>query len=148
MSNRIVSILDLSDEVLLTIFKKLHNIDLFYSLLDVNRRLNNVVCDITFSQAVDLTALSSNGACDSENKVVADRFYAHILPRIRNNVESFTVQASFLQRMLRASNYPNLHKLILVNLSLDMTSQIFSSMSFDFNHKVYPVEKFFSSLYL
>ena len=131
MSNLHVSILDLSEEVLLCIFNKLNNIDLFYSLLDINPRLDEVVCDITFTQAVDLTTLSNEGD-DSRSNAVADRFYTHILPRIRNNVKSLTVQASFLQRVLRTISYPNLHKLTLVNLSIDMVSQIFSSMSFDF----------------
>jgi hypothetical protein len=132
LSNLIVSILDLLDEVLFTIFKKLNNIDLLYSLLGVNSRLDNVVCDNTFSQAVDLTALLLNEPSDSRNNAVAGRFYAHIVPRTRNNVKSFTVQTSFIQCILRTSNYPNLHKLTLVNLSIDMAAHIFSSMSFDF----------------
>ena len=132
MSHSIVSILDLPDEVLLTIFKKLHNIDLFYSLLGIDPRFDQIVCDTTFSQAVDLTTLLSNEASDSENNTVADRFYTHILPRIHNNVESFVVQASSLQDILRASHYPNLRKLTLVNLAIDMVPRVFNSMLFDF----------------
>jgi hypothetical protein len=133
MNNMIINILDLPDEILLTIFKKLNNIDLLYSLVGVNQKLDKVVCDINFTQAVDLTTVLSNEASDSRTNAIVDRFYTCILPRIHNNVESFTIQASFLQRILHTSNYPNLHKLTFVNLKLDMASQIFHSMLFDFS---------------
>jgi len=62
MNSLIVSILDLSEEILFTIFKKLKNIDLLRSLGGINQKLNKVVCDINFTQAVDLTRVSSNEA--------------------------------------------------------------------------------------
>ncbi len=55
MNNLIVSILDLSEEILFTIFKKLNNIDLLCSLVGINQKLDKVVCDINFTQAVDIT---------------------------------------------------------------------------------------------
>ena len=132
MNNSIIGILDLPDEILLTIFKKLNNIHLLYSLLGISPRLDKIVCDITCTQTIDLSTLLPNDASDSRNNAILDQFYTHILPRIHNNVESFVVQASFLQHILRASHYPNLRKLTLVNLDIDMISRIFNSMLFDF----------------
>ncbi len=131
MDNLSVSILDLSDEILLTIFKKLNNIDLLYSLMGINEKLDKVACDITITQSVDLTTISSNDVSDSRTNVIIDRFCSNIFPRIHDNVESLTVQASIFQRILHANNYPNLRKLTLVNLEPAMASKIFNSMLLD-----------------
>ena len=132
MNDSNVSIVDLPDEILLIILKKLTHFDVLYSLVGVNQKLDNVACDIKFTRAVDLMMISSNGANNPITNVILDRFCMHILPRIHNNVESFIIQASFLQRILQTSNYRNLHKLTLINLKLDMASQIFNGMLFDF----------------
>jgi hypothetical protein len=128
MADSIVSILDLPDEILFTIFKKLNNFDLLYSLAGIHRKLDNVVCDIKFTQALDLTKISSKGAGDSRTNVLLDRFCLYILPQIHNNVECLSVQACFVQRVLYASNYFNLRKITLVDLELNMASHIFSGL--------------------
>ena len=75
MNNSIVSILDLSDEILLIIFKKLNNIDALYSFVGVN---NN-----------------KKRAIDWKTSQIRDRIFMHILPRIHENVEYLTVQGCF-----------------------------------------------------
>jgi hypothetical protein len=126
-----MSILDLPAEILLTIFKKLNDFDVLYSLVGINRKIDNVACDINFTRALDLTTVSSDEADDVKNKAILDRFCMHILPRIHDNVECLTVQACFLQRVLYAGNYLNLHKLTLVNLELKMAFYIFKGMLLD-----------------
>jgi hypothetical protein len=42
------NILDLPDEILLIIFKKLNTIDVFYSFGDVNRRFNRLALDFLY----------------------------------------------------------------------------------------------------
>jgi hypothetical protein len=128
MESLTVSILHLPDEILLIIFKKLDNIDLLYSLVGVNQKLDKIACDIIFTKEVDLTTISSNDASDSKLNVMMDRFCACILLRIHNNVEALSVQASVLQNVFRTINYPNLHKLTILNLDMDMASAIFNSM--------------------
>ncbi|CAF1483700.1 unnamed protein product [Rotaria sordida] len=86
MSDSIVSIFDLSDEILLTIFKKLNNFDALYSFGGVNRKLDNGACDITFTRAIDLMITSSNGANNSKTNAIFDRSWIYILPRIHDNV--------------------------------------------------------------
>lgn len=135
MNTFLIGILHLPDEILLTIFKKLDNTDLLFSLLGIDSRLDQVVCDMTFSRAVDLTTLLSDEENASTSRPVNDRIFTHILPRIRQNVESLTVQASYLPCILHTSNYPNLRKLTLVNLTIALASHIFSSTSLDFGYK-------------
>ncbi len=130
-----MSIVDLSDEILHTIFKKLDDFDVLYSLVGVNQRLNNVACDINFTRAVDLTTISSNEGDDVKNNAILDRFCMHILPRIHDNVECLTVQACFLQRALYAGHYLNLHKLTLVNLQLKMAFYIFKGTLVDLKNR-------------
>lgn len=131
-NNLVIGFIDLPDEVLLTIFQKLDNIHLLFSLLGVSPKLDKIVCDITCTQSIDLSTLLPNDANDSRNNAILDRFYTRILPRIHNNVESFIVHASSLQHILRASYYSNLRKLTLVNLAIDMVPRFFNSMLFDF----------------
>jgi hypothetical protein len=126
-----MSILDLPDEILLTIFKKLKNFDVLYSLVGVNQKLDNVACDVNFTRAVDLMAISSDGASDSRTNAILDRLCMDILPRIHDNVECLTVQACFLQRVLHARGYLNLTKLTLIDLALRMGSDIFNGMLLD-----------------
>jgi hypothetical protein len=57
MNNSTVGIVDLPDELLLTIFKKLDNFDVLYSLMGVNKKLDSVACDINFTRSVDLMTI-------------------------------------------------------------------------------------------
>ncbi|CAF1289869.1 unnamed protein product [Adineta steineri] len=121
-----VHILDLPDEILLTIFNKVSNIDLLYSLMGINEKLDRITSDSMFTKDVDLTTVSSNGTNDSKLDIVVDRFCTYIFPRIHNNVESLGIQASIFHRILHADYYPNLHKLTLLNAEMDMASHIFN----------------------
>ncbi|CAF1360538.1 unnamed protein product [Rotaria sordida] len=100
MDNSFVNIVDLSNEMLFYIFKKLNNFDVLYSMVGVNEKLDNVACDRTFTQSIDLTSISSNEKDDSKTNAILDRFCLHILPRIHDNIECLTVDACFLKRIL------------------------------------------------
>ena len=128
MNNSMVRIVDLPDEMLLTILNKLNNIDILYSLVGVNRKLNNVACDTNFTRTIDLITISSNEDADSEMNVIFDRFCMQILPRIDDNIECLIVEAYCFQLVLNAINYYKLRKLTLVNLELNMGCHIFNGM--------------------
>ncbi|CAF3535389.1 unnamed protein product [Rotaria socialis] len=142
-----VSILDLPDEILLTIFKKLNNIDLLYSLMGISQKLDRFACDFYFTKDVDLTTVSSNDTSNSRLNVMVDRFCTYILPRIHNNVACLSVQASLFQRILHSSNYPNLRKLTLINLDIDTASHMFNSTFVNFFDRQVVVEQLFSFVY-
>jgi hypothetical protein len=60
MNHSTVNILALCDKMLLAIFNKLNNIDVLYSLIGVNQKLDRLARDISFTQSIDLLTLSSN----------------------------------------------------------------------------------------
>jgi hypothetical protein len=130
MNHSTVNIVDLPDEILLHILKKLNNFDVLYSLVGVNEKLNRVACDINFTRLVDLMTIEPNRVTDSRSNAILDRFCMEILPRIHDNVESLTLQACFLPRVLHATNYLHLRKLDINNLELSMACHIFNGMLF------------------
>ncbi|CAF4073711.1 unnamed protein product, partial [Rotaria sp. Silwood1] len=139
MNDSIVSILDLPNEILLIIFKKLNNIDLLYSFIGINQQLDNVICRIDFTRAIDLVTISSYETDDSKIDSILDRFCLHILPRIHEHVECHTIEACFFQCIFHTSNYINLCKLTLVNFEPNMASHIFhkkSSFIHTFEHQI------------
>jgi hypothetical protein len=120
-----VNILDLCDEILLVILNKLSNINVLYSLIGVNRTLDRLAQDITFTQSIDLVGISSNEHIDS----ILDRFCVDIIPRIQHNIECLILDPLSIDRVLCIGNYSKLHKLTLVNLQLEVASRIFNGMS-------------------
>ncbi len=128
MNHLTVNILTLCDELLLAIFRKLNNMDVLYSLIGVNEKLDRLARDITFTQSIDLVRISSNEHNHSKTKSILNRFCIDILPRIQHNIECLTLDSLSIDRVLRIENYPKLHKITLVNLSLEMASRIFNGM--------------------
>ena len=49
LNNNEINMLDLPDEMLLSIFNKLNNIDILYSRVDVNQRFDRLVLDSHYS---------------------------------------------------------------------------------------------------
>ena len=131
MNDSFVNILDLPDEILIIIFKKLNNLDLLSSMVGVNQRLDSLVCDINFTRAIDLTTITSDELDDSRINAILDRFCIQILPRIQSYITCLTVPACFSKRVLYAANYVNLSKLTLVNLEFIMALHIFNGMFLD-----------------
>jgi hypothetical protein len=128
MNDSTVNILSLSDEILLVIYNKLDNMDVLYSLIGVNRKLDRLARDITFTQSVDLLTILSNESNDSKNKSILDRFFFDILPQIQHNIESLTLDSLLIDRVFRIGNYSKLHKLTFLNLQFEMASRIFNGM--------------------
>ncbi len=51
------NILDLPDETLFIIFKKLNMVDVFYSFLDVNRRFHRLTFDSLYVRDLDMSII-------------------------------------------------------------------------------------------
>ena len=128
MSSLSINIVDLSDEILLLIFKMINNVELLYSLMNINQRLDKVICDTSLTHSLDLTKILVNDENNSSINDILNRFSTHILPRIHYNIVTLAVQGSMYHKIFRSTNYPNLRKLTLDNVELDMASQIFKSM--------------------
>jgi len=128
MNDSTVDIVSLCDEMLLAIYDKLDNMDVLYSLIGVNRKLDRLARDITFTQCLDFLTILSNESNDSRNKSILDRFCFDILPRIEHNIQSLTLDPLSIDRVFRIGNYSKLYKLTL-NLQFEMVSRIFNGMS-------------------
>ncbi|CAF1365370.1 unnamed protein product, partial [Rotaria sordida] len=100
---------DLPDEILMMILKKLHNSDVLYSLIGVNKRFDKIVKDSIFTNNLILTT-SFNSLYQFTDTII-DRFCLEILPKINTSIQWLSVESSSMERILLATNYPNLHGL-------------------------------------
>ncbi|CAF2830607.1 unnamed protein product [Rotaria sp. Silwood2] len=117
MNRTHVHLLDLSDQILLTILKKLENIDVLYSLLDINNeRLDNLAQNTIFTNTLNFLLISSTDHISSINLQILDRLCNYVLPRIYSNVKCLIVEPLSMERILLASShYSNLTELKLFN---------------------------------
>jgi hypothetical protein len=122
-----ISLLDLPHEILLIIFKRLDNIDVLYSLLDVdNQRLNPIVQDKTFTNTLNFTLTTLTDDILSLAPPILDRFCINILPKIGHNIKSLVLESKSIERILHAADYPNLTELKLFNFKDKIASYYFT----------------------
>ncbi|CAF3679199.1 unnamed protein product, partial [Adineta steineri] len=94
MNQSDIHLLDLPDELLLAILKKLSNIDVLYSLLDVdNNRLDIIAQDKIFTNTINLTSI---------DEVILNRFCKYILSRIHHNIQYLILESSLINRVFHA----------------------------------------------
>ena len=124
---------DLPDEILVIIFKKLTNATVLYSLMDVNKRLNNIVHDSIFTSCLTLiTCVSNKSLCPLPDPIL-DRFCLHILPKIHHNIKWLDLESSSMKRILHSTNYPNLNGLGLYNMEPESSTSLFTGRIFHFH---------------
>ncbi|CAF3436417.1 unnamed protein product [Rotaria socialis] len=118
------NLLDLPDEVLFIILKKLHNIDVLYSLFGINnKRLDILVEDGMFTNILNFGRTSS--IIDKK----LDRFYTTILPRIHYSVKNLILEATSIERILLVGDYPNLAFLEILNFGQEIVNRYFTDNS-------------------
>jgi hypothetical protein len=127
-----VQLNDLPDELLLIIFKKLNNVALLYSLIGVDTRLNKIVYDSTFTKHLAFMTFDSNGCFYSLADLILDQFCSYILPKIRQKIEWLELESSSMERILLATNYPNLYRLGIYKIPAERAVHLFSGKIFDF----------------
>ncbi|CAF1559463.1 unnamed protein product [Rotaria sordida] len=134
---------DLPDEIVTMIFKKLDNITLLYYLSDVNIHLNRIVYDFTFTnrltllslvpiRLIKLTSLSINYIYPLPDPIL-DRFCLHILPKIHQKVKWLDLEPLSMERILLATNYPNLSGIALYNIQIERAINLFFGKIFHFD---------------
>ncbi|CAF4475665.1 unnamed protein product [Rotaria socialis] len=122
MNRSNVHLLDLPDEILLMILKKLNNIDVLYSLLDVNNgRLNILAQENTFTNILKFPRRYTYS--------LIDRFCIDILPRIHHNVKCFIFHPFCMKRILLATDYPNLTELKIFHFKQGITLDYLTNVS-------------------
>jgi hypothetical protein len=114
--HRCVRLTDLPDEILVLILKKLNNVEVLYSSIGVNIRLDQIAIDSIFTEYLPLITRSSNGSINSLDDSMLDRFCTEILPRIHRKIKWLTLEPSYIERLFLTLDYPNLHSLSLFNI--------------------------------
>jgi hypothetical protein len=125
---------DLPDEVLMIIFKKLNNLEVLYSLQGVNRRLNKIVQDSTFTSRLTFVKWCSDNFIDVLRcDMRLSRFCLQILPKIHDKIRWLDLESSSMKNVLSAANYPNLYGLGLYNIDEDSARCVFTGKKFQLN---------------
>jgi len=107
---------DLPDEILMTILKKLNNVIVLYYFIGVNKRLNKIVHDPIFTRGLTLMICTSKDPVYPLPNPILDRFCFRILPEIHHQIKSLYLESLSMERILLATNYPNLFELGLFNI--------------------------------
>jgi hypothetical protein len=122
-----VILIDLPNEILLIILQKLNNMDVLYSLLDVdNQRLDMIVQEKTFTNTLNFVLTTITDDVLSIADSILDRFCISILPKINYNVKSLILESESMERILLATDYPNLTELKLYNVNDHIVSHYFT----------------------
>lgn len=77
---------DLPNEILLLILNKLTNIEVLYSLINVNRRFDSIASDSVFTENLTLMTRSSNDVINSLDNSMLNYFCTGILPKIHSKI--------------------------------------------------------------
>lgn len=127
MNQPVIQLLDLPDEILLTILKKLDNIDVLYSLLGINNeRLDILAQEKIFSNTLQFVSTSLNENISLIADSVLDRLCTYALPRVRQNVTCLILEPISMERIVLAADFPNLNHLKLYNFGQKIASRYFT----------------------
>jgi hypothetical protein len=130
-----LNILDLPDEILFIILNKLKMVDVFYLLLDVNRRLHRLVLDPLYIHDLDMTtAMNVNSMYDQRSSIdteILSEICDKVLPRIHDQVHKLTVEQDSMKRILTV-NYHQLYSLSLINFQEEILYQYLTGIVFYF----------------
>ncbi|CAF3240526.1 unnamed protein product [Rotaria sp. Silwood2] len=128
MNQSDIHLLDLPNETLLIIMKKLDNIDVLYSFFGINnKRLDILVEDDAFASILNFTRISSIA------DVKFDRFCSSILPRINQSIKKLILKTTSMERILLIGNYSNLTSLELFNFGQEIVYRRFTGEHITFS---------------
>ncbi len=97
--------------------------DVLYSLLDVdNQRLDMIVQEKTFTNTLNFVVTTITDEVLSIANSTIDRFCIDILPKIGYNIKSLILESESMERILLATDYPNLTELKLYNVNDEIVS--------------------------
>jgi hypothetical protein len=132
MNQHSAHLLDLPNEILFLILKNLDNVDVLYSLLDINnQRLDIIAQEQIFSNILNFVFITqSTDEISTISDSILDRFCVSILPRVHKNVKSLIIESISMECILRAGIYPNLTELKLFNFNKEIISRYFTGKIF------------------
>jgi hypothetical protein len=114
--NHDLNLLNLPNEILIIIFNKLNMVDIFYSLVNVNQRFNQIIFDPFYIRALNLTSMTMksffNRTISIENNIL-DKICSNILPGICHYVNELIIEQNLMERIFDTFNFPQLYSLSL-----------------------------------
>ena len=117
MNQSDINLLDLPNEILILILKKLDNVDVLYSLFGIeNKRINILIDDRVFFYILNFTKIST-----IDTKL--DRFCTCILPQRSYYIKKLILDTNSMECILLAGDYPNLTSLTLFNFGQETAAR-------------------------
>ena len=134
MNRHNIHLLDLPNEILFLILRKLSNVDVLNAFLGINnQRLEIVAQEEIFTNILDFVCISRSADEISPMPIsMLVRFCDSILPRIHINVRTLIVESSSIVRILRAAIFPNLTELKIYNFNKAIVSHYLMGKLFVF----------------
>jgi len=127
MNQRNINLLDLPNEILVIILQKLNNIDVLYSLFDINnQRLDNIIQENILINTLNFVLTTLTDDTLSISDLILDRFCISILPKIHYHVKSLIINSLSMERILLVGDYPNLNQLKIFNFNGQIVSSYFT----------------------
>ncbi|CAF1391886.1 unnamed protein product [Adineta ricciae] len=111
-------VLDLPDEVLLIIMKRLSMVNVLYSLVGVCKRLDQLVFDTNCTHHLDMTSMTMRSFYDRTYSIedrILSRNFQKIVPRICHQVNKLTIEPNTVQRVLQTASYLKLYSISFMN---------------------------------
>ena len=111
-------------------------VDVFSSLVNVNRRFDRLALDSLYIRDLDMTSTMSINShkISSIDPQVLSRICSTILPRIHHQVHKLTVEEYSLKQILLAANYHQLYSLSLLNFQEEILYQYLKGIVFKTTH--------------
>jgi len=125
MEHSVFQLIDLPDELLLMIFKNMKKALALYSFMGINKRFDEILQDPIFTNRLTLMTCSVNGHFYPMRYKTINRFCLHILPKIHHKIQWLNLEASSMERLLLATDYPNLYGLAVYNINQEIAERHF-----------------------
>jgi hypothetical protein len=135
ISKKEKNLLDLPNEIILIIMKKLDMVDVLYSLVNVTQRFDHLVFNPTYIRTLDITCLRRELFPDriySTDSHVLERICQNIIPRINHQVNELITDQHSIERVLHTADYPQLHSLSLIDIDENFLLNLFQGKLFTF----------------
>ena len=135
-SDNHINMLDLPDEILFLILRKLQMVDVLYSLANTHQRFRRLasdplyINDLDMTNVMKITSLYQN--ISSIDIHVLSNICQNILPLIHHKVSKLTVEQCSIKSILHAmGDSPKLYSLSLLNFQGDILQQSLAGIVFN-----------------
>jgi hypothetical protein len=132
-NNDDLNLLDLPNEILIIIFNKLNMVDIFYSLVDINQRFNQIIFDPLYIRTLNLTSMTMKSfftrTFSIENNIL-DKICSNILPRISDYVNELVIEQNSIECIFDTFNFPQLYSLSLIDFEEKVLLEYLTGMIF------------------